>query len=260
MWKDYSAGYIKNNRSSGVSVMAAAFLSALLLSLLCSLFYNFWIYETERIERGEGIWQGRLTGEIEAGELADIRNFANVKTADVNEKLSDGQKTAVDICFWNRRTILSDMPKLAELTGLSEEAVSYHHSLLSMYLIHDPQDTAPRLMFPLVLGVTALACISLILIIHNSFAVSMYARVHQFGIFSSIGATPGQIRICLLQEAAMLCALPVTAGNLSGIGISAWVMRWTNVLAGDVAGRQEAVFRYHPLVLVLTLAVTVLTV
>lgn len=40
MWKDYLSGYIKNNRSSGISVMIAAFISALLLSLLCGLFYN----------------------------------------------------------------------------------------------------------------------------------------------------------------------------------------------------------------------------
>ena len=45
MWRDYSAGYIKNNRSSGLSIMIAAFISALLLSLLCGLFYNAWKYE-----------------------------------------------------------------------------------------------------------------------------------------------------------------------------------------------------------------------
>ena len=48
MWKDYSKGYLKHNRASGISVMTAAFISALLLSLLCSLFYNLWAYEVER--------------------------------------------------------------------------------------------------------------------------------------------------------------------------------------------------------------------
>lgn len=265
MWKDYSAGYIKHNRASSVTVMAAAFISALLLSLLCSLFYNFWNYEIERLGAEEGTWQGRIIGEIDADQLESIRNFANVKTASVNEELSggplsDGQEVVIDICFHNRRTILTDMPKIAELTGLSQEAVSYHHSLLSMYLIRDPMDQAPRLVFPFLLGVTVLACFSLIMIIHNSFAVSMYARVHQIGVFSSIGATPRQIRTCLLQEAAMLCILPVIAGNLLGILISVWVIGQTNVLAGDVAGRQEAVWQYHPLVLAFTFLITILTV
>ena len=69
MWKDYSAGYIKHNRASSVTVMAAAFISALLLSLLCSLFYNFWIYEIERLGAEEGIWQGRIVGEIDTKQL-----------------------------------------------------------------------------------------------------------------------------------------------------------------------------------------------
>ena len=40
MWKDYSIGFIKKNRASSVSVLVAAFISALFLSLLCGLFYN----------------------------------------------------------------------------------------------------------------------------------------------------------------------------------------------------------------------------
>ena len=60
MWKDYSSGYIKNNRSLSISVRVAAFISALLLSLLCSLFYNAWKYEVERIKLEEGGWQSRI--------------------------------------------------------------------------------------------------------------------------------------------------------------------------------------------------------
>ncbi len=49
---------------------------------------------------------------------------------------------------------------------------------------------------------------SLILIIRNSFAMSMNARIHQLGIFSSVGASPGQIRTCLIQEAVVLSLAP----------------------------------------------------
>ncbi len=43
------------------------------------------------------------------------------------------------------------------------------------------------LLLTLYLVILSLVSLSLILIIHNSFAVSMNARVHQFGILSSIG-------------------------------------------------------------------------
>ena len=48
----------QKNRASSVSVLVAAFISALFLSLLCGLFYNFWNYEIESVVLEEGNWQG----------------------------------------------------------------------------------------------------------------------------------------------------------------------------------------------------------
>ena len=101
---------------------------------------------------------------------------------------------------------------------------------------------------------------SLILIIHNSFAVSMNARVHQFGIFSSVGATPGQIRTCLLQEAAVLSVIPILSGSFVGIALSFGVLQIVNILADGIADRHKAVFTYHPLVFAVTILASVLTV
>lgn len=124
----------------------------------------------------------------------------------------------------------------------------------------DRQDTSPSLLMFFALAVLLAVSVSLILIIHNSFAVSMNARIHQFGIFSSIGATPGQIRICLLQEAAILSLAPILIGSFTGIAVSFGLIKLVNVLAEDVAGRHEAVFAYHPLVFVITILASVLTV
>ncbi len=261
MWRDYLAGYLKNNRSSGISVIVAAFISALLLSLLCGMFYNLWKYEVERIELEEGGYHSRIYGEFDEEDLESIRNFASVRAVTVNEKESRGTQKAVDIYFAHMGTVFEDTPKIADGMGISQEAVTYNYELLAMYLIRSPKDTAPRLLFPMFLVIMAMASFSLIIVIHNSFAVSMNARLHQFGIFSSIGATPKQIRICLLQEAAVLCAVPVLVGNLLGIGGSMVLVHLINALLGsDVPGRHEQVFGYHPLVLLLTLLVTVLTI
>lgn len=261
MWKDYSSGYMKNNRTSGISIMIAAFISALLLSLLCGLFYNAWKYEVERIESEEGGWQSRIAGQFDKEDIETIKNFATVKAAVINEKESKRQETVIDIYFDNMGAVLKDTTRIAGLVKAAPETVTYNHALLAMYLVRDPQDTAPRLVFPLFLLITVLTSFSLIVIIHNSFAVSMNARVHQFGILSSIGATPKQIRSCLLQEAAALCAVPVILGNLLGIAISMGLLHMTNILLGSgIAGRHEAVFGYHPLVLAVTLGVTILTI
>mgnify|MGYP000375585462 CR=1 FL=1 len=212
MWKDYSRSFIKNSRASSVSIMVAAFIASLFLSFLCCMFYNFWVYEVEKIIIEEGGWQGRITGIAHEEDILTIQNFANVEKAIVNEELSTDQETVIDVYFRNARTIFQDMPLIVRQLGLEDDAASYHLLLLSRYLIHDPQDETPPLLMTFYLVVLLLLSLSLILVIHNSFAVSMNARVHQFGIFSSIGATPGQIRTCLMQEAAVLCAAPVIVG------------------------------------------------
>ena len=260
MWKDYSIGFIKKNRASSLSVLVAAFISALFLSLLCGLFYNFWNYEIESIVLEEGNWQGRITGTFEEDVVSDIEYFANVETAAVSEELSDGQTLVIDICFYNMRTVYQDMPLIAQQLGVPDSSVAYHESLLSTYFIHDPQDASPPLLLAFYLALLLLVSVSLVLIIHNSFAVSMNARVHQFGIFSSIGATPGQIRTCLLQEVAVLSAIPILLGSFMGIALTFGTIQIVNVLADDIVGRHDAVFTYHPLVFAITILVSVLTV
>ncbi|MCM1267525.1 MAG: ABC transporter permease [Bacteroidales bacterium] len=189
MWKDYTKGYLKNNRASAVSVMSASFVSALLLSFLSALFYNLWKYEVER-----------LTAEGDTDALQ------------------------------------------------------------AMYLTRAAGDTAPRLVFPLFLLIMGLAAFSLVIIIHNVFAVSIHARVHQFGIFSSIGATPHQIRVCLFQEAALWCALPIGAGTLFGIAGTKGILNWVNLYTEGMENRRDAVFGYHPLILLLTILITGVTI
>ena len=254
-------GYIKNNRSSSLSVMIAAFISALLLSLLCGLFYNAWKYEVERIEREEGGWQSRIIGKLTGEDIETIKNFANVKNVVVNREGYGGAETAADIYFDDMKSVFSDTRRIAKQNGVLPEKIVYNYELLAMYLIRGSGDTAPRLLFPMFIIIMLAASLSLIIIIHNSFAVSMNARIHQFGIFSSIGATPKQIRSCLLQEAAALCAVPVIVGDLLGIAGSMGLLQMTNaVLGSGIDGRHKAVFGYHPLVLVLTLLVTVTTI
>ena len=260
MWKDYSSSYIKSNRASSISVIAASLIATLFLSLVCSLFYNFWTYETDGIIAAEGNWHGRLTASVDAMEITTIQNFPNVESAIINNELSDEQIVTVDIVFHNPKTTYEDMPLIAEQMGLDASAVSCHTVLLANYLIHDPNDATPPLLLLFYIFIVIIVSISLVMIIHNAFAVSMNARVHQFGIFSSVGATPSQIRTCLLQEALALSSISIVVGTVLGIVISAGVVAATNVVAADVAGRHTAVFQYHPLVLVVTLVAAFITV
>lgn len=143
----------------------------------------------------------------------------------------------VDVYLQNIRTIYQDMPLIIEKLGLDTKAAAYHELLLSRHMIHDPQKKEPLLLIAFYLVILLIVSLSLILIIHDAFAVSMDARVHQFGILSSIGATPGQIRTCLMQGAAALCAVPILLGSVIGVSFSFGTIQVINFLAADVAGR-----------------------
>lgn len=266
MWKDYSADYLKHNRLSGVSARLAAFICALCLSLLCGLFYNAWKYEVERIVLEEGGWQSRIIGEFGTNKIEQVKYFPNVENIEIHNNGGDGKRgkaegLIIDIYFDDYRAVIPDTPLIARQVGCPPEKIVYNYKLLSMYFIRSPQDTAPRLVLPMFAVITAMASISLIVIIYNAFAVYMNARIHQFGIFSSIGATPRQIRACLLQEAAALCTVPILMGNLFGIAGSMGLVQMIDYLLGNsIPGRHKAEFGYHPLVLILTLILMVLTV
>lgn len=258
MWREYRRNHSRHNRSLSMSVTIGALISSLLLSLLCGLFYNMWKYEIERMIFEEGGWQSRLEGELNPEDIEAIRNFAGIK--DVVTVRKEG-RTVWELYFDHMGDVLEGTEKIAALTGISPEAVTYHHGLLAMYLVRDPKDPAPRLVFALFLMTTAMACVSLIAILHNAFAVSMNERTRQFGILSSIGATPAQIRACLLREAAMACAVPVAAGNLMGILITMGLLKLIDMFLGEgIPGRHPTVFGCHPLVLASALLVTIFTI
>ena len=261
MWKGYSKSYIKNNRASSISIMAAALVATMFLSLLCSIAYNFWAYDVEQIILEEGDWQGRIVCEsLSSDDLSMICQFANVEKTVVNEELSQKGKVVADVYFKNARTIYSDMPLITAQLGLNKDSIQYNSLLLSRYFIHDPEDATPPMLLTLYAVILIIVALSLILIIRGSFELSMNARIHQFGIFSSIGATPRQIRTCLLQEAMALSILPMLIGSMSGILISYGVIKAVNFFASDVSGRHEAVFQYHPSIFVATVFISFLTV
>lgn len=122
--------------------------------------------------------------------------------------------------------------------------------------------TAPGALFVLYGIVLFFACLALILLLHNAFAVSMGSRIHQLGILKSVGATPGQIRSFLLQEAFVLCTVPVLAGTGAGVGLCALFIRRVIAMGREMHLniQYDVAFEYHMLVLVISLGTAFLTI
>ena len=64
MWKAYSAGYIRNNKTGNRFIMTISFLASALLSLVSSLFYNLWADQVQKAVAETGISKVEMTPAI----------------------------------------------------------------------------------------------------------------------------------------------------------------------------------------------------
>lgn len=97
-----------------------------------------------------------------------------------------------------------------------ETGISYNNSLL-MYEGVNGGDGFNAMLIS-VCGILILViAIGSIIVIYNSFAISVSERKKQFGMLASIGATKKQIKKMVLLEGAMVSVIGIPLGILSGI-------------------------------------------
>lgn len=176
MWKNYSAGYFKNNRVMMIFIMTVAFFAGTLISFISHFYYNLW-------------------------EDYVYRSYLK--------------------------------------TGTQEIEVSTAFVIYTVIIV--------------------LTVISLVLMIYNTFAVSMSSRIHHLGVLKSVGATPGQLRSVLIQETLGICCLPVLLGNLLGVGIAYFVIS-IMIDAGELVRTYDLHFLFSLWVLMLTIAISLFTI
>ncbi|MCD7992555.1 MAG: ABC transporter permease, partial [Clostridia bacterium] len=117
----------------------------------------------------------------------------------------------------------------------------------------------PTLLTGFYFVIMCMVCLSMALVLYHAFVMGADERMHQLGILQTVGATPGQIRVCLLQEALALSLLPVLAGIAAGVGAAALFLHMANSISRAL-GMEAAYLTYHPFLFLLTLAICVLTV
>lgn len=176
MWKNYSAGYLKNNRTMTIFIMTVALFAGALLSFISHFYYNLW---------EDYVYRSYLKTGTETVEIS---------------------------------------------------------TALVIYTV-----------------IMILAVISLILMIYNTFAVSMNSRIHHLGVLKSVGATPKQLKSVLIQETLGVCFVPVLLGNLLGLGM-AYLIISIMIDAGELVRTYEIDFMFSPGVLLLTIAISLFTI
>lgn len=108
-----------------------------------------------------------------------------------------------------------------ELATNNYEDIGFNDDLLYMYggSKYDNFNKTMVSIMGTILGITAIGCI---MVIYNSFAISVMERKKEFGILSSIGSTKKQIMLSVLYEALIVGTIGILLGILAaflGIGI-----------------------------------------
>lgn len=128
----------------------------------------------------------------------------------------------------------SDYEKLAEIMADvfedtdSAALSSRNNSKLLMLYGYSKDAGLMGLMICLVVILFALIMVGSVMLIYNSFSISVSERIKQFGLLKSIGATRRQIMMTVIFEAVSLCIIAVPAGLITGclgIGITLRLLR-----------------------------------
>ena len=138
------------------------------------------------------------------------------------------------------------------------EEVLYNDSLLGYYGVTHYTNLIDSLVSVIVIILT-LVSIACIIVIYNSFAISVMERKKQFGLFSSIGATKKQLRYTVFFEAFIVGIIGIPLGVLSaylGIGI---VLKIINYLLPDIFGFPLALTTY-PLFVIIPIIFMIITI
>ena len=112
------------------------------------------------------------------------------------------------------------------------DRVEYNTSLLALHGTSNYSNFINSMagMLIIMLSLVSIACI---IVIYNSFAISVMERKKQFGLFSSIGATKRQIKSTVLYEAMIVSLIGIPLGILSAyLGIYVVVLIMNNLLKG----------------------------
>lgn len=150
-------------------------------------------------------------------------------TLDMNDK--EGIVN-VFVMFNNKKKIIKQSEDLAKKLGY-DNAISYNSTLLALYG-ESTYGNIMKSMITMIVIMLSLVSIGCIVVIYNSFAISVMERKKEFGLLSSIGATKKQLSYTVFFEALIEGIIGIILGICGAyIGIGTVILIINNLI-GDI--------------------------
>ena len=148
-------------------------------------------------------------------------------TVDVN---SDNGNVNLYVMFNKNKNIIKQSEELAKELNYNGD-INYNSTLLALYG-ESTYGNVMSSMGGMMIIMLSLVSIGCIIVIYNSFAISVMERKKEFGLLSSIGATKKQIKKSVFYEALVVGVIGIILGILGAyIGIGTVILIINNLIS-----------------------------
>lgn len=148
-------------------------------------------------------------------------------TVDVN---SDNGNVNLYVMFNKNKNIIKQSEELAKELNYNGD-INYNSTLLALYG-ESTYGNVMSSMGGMMIIMLSLVSIGCIIVIYNSFAISVMERKKEFGLLSSIGATKRQLSHTVLFEAVVVGVIGIILGILGAyIGIGCVILIINNLIS-----------------------------
>lgn len=176
----------------------------------------------------EGTHTYKIVGIV---ERSNFENYSacgyTVFTLDVN---NDNGSVNLYVMFNKNKKIIKQSEKLAKELGYNNY-INYNSTLLALYG-ESTYGNVMTTMVSMMMIMLALVSIGCIIVIYNSFAISVMERKKEFGLLSSIGATKRQLSHTVFFEAVFVGVIGIILGILGAyVGIGCVVLVINNLIS-----------------------------
>ena len=175
----------------------------------------------------EGTYTYKIVGIVERSNFESYSASGYTAfTVDVN---SDNGNVKLYVMFNKNKNIIKQSEELAKELNYNGD-INYNSTLLALYGESTYGNVMSSMggMMMIMLSLVSIGCI---IVIYNSFAISVMERKREFGLLSSIGATKRQLSHTVFFEAVVVGVIGIILGILGAyIGIGCVILIINNLI------------------------------
>ncbi|MEH7275094.1 FtsX-like permease family protein, partial [Neobacillus vireti] len=184
--------------------------------------------------------------------------YTVIEFIDENSLSASDTFDAVVVVKKVRGSLYQDSKALASQSGI--KTIQYNNELLRYYGVTN-NDNLRMTLFSLAAIIMGVIIVGSVALIYNAFAISVSERARHLGMLSSVGATKKQKRNSVFFEGAVIGAISIPFGMISGlVGIGVTFSFINSFIEGALGGTEKLKLIITPASLLVACVISIATI